>query len=278
MNADLGEFVSTIYPCKFESQKVQAADVPKALAKLTHAETLGPTGPSIPLLAAQAFLIELSSIMLGKENRGILIPPDILHLAGRRPHRSHSHIPVSLALINLRLWSKKSGGIPPKSYVTVEADIAVALVSLLRRCFPDDDIFVATPHRIQRDAVKMALRKALDDETLEESLGRLSISDEYARHGVTVETIERLQGSEAPFVICLFSTPISSPDHLGFLLERRRLNVAISRTKTLCIVISSDAVLSPPTRALANETTTKGYAFLKEYQRRSWCYELPLEV
>lgn len=70
-------------------------------------------------------------------------------------------------------------------------------------------------------------------------------------------------GSEAAFVICLFSLPPSASYDLGFLLERRRLNVAISRAKTLCILVSSNVVLRPPVNVLASEENAKGYKFLR---------------
>ena len=62
-----------------------------------------------------------------------------------------------------------------------------------------EDIFVATPHRIQRQAVKAALASGYSDvEAITEVLGRLQVtdSDDQQQHkgGVTIDTIERLQG------------------------------------------------------------------------------------
>lgn len=79
-------------------------------------------------------------------------------------------------------------------------------------------------------------------------------------------------------MICLFSLPESSIADLGFLLERRRLNVAISRAKTLCILITSRELLRPSVKVLANDETAKGYMFLREYEERSWSYDLKVNV
>lgn len=85
-------------------------------------------------------------------------------------------------------------------------------------------------------------------------------------------------GSEAAFVICLFSLPKGYTADLGFLLERRRLNVAISRAKTLCILISSSNVLCPSIKILAQEETAKGYAFLKAFEKRAWSFNLSVNT
>jgi hypothetical protein len=89
-------------------------------------------------------------------------------------------------------------------------------------------------------------------------------------------------GSEAAFVICLFSLPDAStgstPSDLDFLLERRRLNVAISRAKTLCLLITSDEVLRPSVRILANQDSSAGYAFLRGYEERAWSTTVDVDL
>jgi superfamily I DNA and/or RNA helicase len=77
-------------------------------------------------------------------------------------------------------------------------------------------------------------------------------------------------------VICLFSH--SSSTEVGFLLDRRRLNVAISRAKTLCILVSSDEVLRPSVRVLANEENARGYAFLRAFEERAWSMTLDINL
>lgn len=88
------------------------------------------------------------------------------------------------------------------------------------------------------------------------------------------------KGSEASFVICLFShTYVGNADiAINFLLERRRLNVAISRSKQLCILITSQEVLRPHVQVLADPRSAKGFAFLKAYEDRAWCTDVSLNL
>ena len=299
MNHDLGEFISTIYPCRFQAQKVQSVEVPRALAKLGDKRHSGDS-PSELLSSIRTFLFELSNVMLGKRDRGILKQPTV-HLSSGNASSENCTAnwplkPVSLALIRLKSASKHARNTSYETQVRVEAAAAATFVHLLRDCCPDDDVFVATPHRIQREAVKAALQKARITEPFEKMFQQMNITEEARGRGVTVETIERLQGrdfviqsrkilikwlvvgSEASFVICLLSATRPHTGDLAFLLERRRLNVAISRAKSLCIVISSDAVLDPPAESLADEGTLKGYSFLKAFEQSAWSYDLIVQA
>lgn len=64
---------------------------------------------------------------------------------------------------------------------------------------------------------------------------------------------------------------------LDFLYNRPRLNVAISRAKTISIVISSEGVLNPPVEALVDRGNLDGFTYLKAYEDRAWRYNYVLE-
>jgi hypothetical protein len=54
---------------------------------------------------------------------------------------------------------------------------------------------------------------------------------------------------------------------LGFLLDRCRLNVAPSRARTLCVVLSAVDVLRALVRVFADERARRGYAFLRTFKQ-----------
>ncbi|KAG6850866.1 hypothetical protein H0H93_007484 [Arthromyces matolae] len=321
LNPDLGEFVSTIYSKSFKPQKLQARQLAQNLKLIENFRFESSTEPRWKeiqpdiLISIQTFLFSLSKAML-REPQSELSPPRIHNNATiaalSAPLTQSGSInivndvtppqAISLALLKLHADSRRSpgGDVLYDTHVRGEAEVATALVKMLMKCSPEDDIFVATPHRAQRDAVKAAFRRvgilneggtknnSLDeDETL--GLEKLKIGERGDSDGqsgereikekVRIDTIERLQGSEAAFVICLFTAPktLTSQD-LSFLLERRRLNVAISRAKTLCIVVTSPNVLRPGVNVLANEETTKGYAFLKAFEERAWSFDLDVDL
>ncbi|KAJ7125177.1 AAA domain-containing protein [Mycena epipterygia] len=279
LNPDLGEFVSTIYSRAFKPQKVQAKQLATELKSIERdiGRDLG-VRPEV-LRDVQNFLLGLADVMLRKSQTVLSPPPITLNRKATIDAAASDSLtptPISLALLRLQTESAQPEGVGYEAHVRGEAAVAAALITSIRRCSPGEDIFVATPHRIQRQAVKAALEQArLSDLVNElESLELEASADKPPSGKVTVDTVERLQGSEAAFVICLFSLPPSATSDLGFLLERRRLNVAISRAKTLCILVSSSTVLRPPVSVLANEENAKGYTF----EDRAWSSIVTLNV
>ena len=94
-----------------------------------------------------------------------------------------------------------------------------------------EDIAVITPYRAQVREVKKALVKKC-------------IIDEDSLDDVFVDTIERMQGQEKDYVIFTLanSNPSEVEDRLEFFYSPNRLNVAITRAKTKCIVIANEKV------------------------------------
>lgn len=108
---------------------------------------------------------------------------------------------ISLALIRLETYTVRPERVGYEAHVRGEAAVAAALVSLIKECSPDDDIFVATPHRVQRQAVKEALMSNRRDRdgNIVDALERLHLTSNSPPlpdlpEKVTVDTVERLQG------------------------------------------------------------------------------------
>ncbi|KAF7428775.1 hypothetical protein PC9H_008007 [Pleurotus ostreatus] len=303
LNPDLGEFISTIYRRSFKPQKAQERELGKFFQ--TIRPQLG-QDIGIPLGIADAirhFLLALSNVMQRKPQE-LLLPPTIGQAddpsvpASSMDHLSSKaldepHLPVSLAMIQLETTASRLESTGYEGHVRAEAAVAAALVASIQSCMPEASIFVATPYRVQRQAVRNILKKTHfphspsgskmkangSVDQLVDATRRMKLSETpISMKNVTVDTIERLQGAEAAFVICLFSIPPSAGVDVSFLLERRRLNVAISRAKTLCILVTSSEVLRPAIRVLTNEGTAKGYAFLKGFAERAWSTGLSINL
>lgn len=255
---------------------------------------------------ARRFLLSLANAMDIKSSRSTDLRPPRVPPTGQVAKGDGGQL-TSLALIRTRF---SVSHLPYESHVEAEARLAAALVLLLQDTFGvDKSIFVATPHRIQRTAVRQALKMsgqaiaqgpAPDGEQDEmDNLTGLMEGLKVSHSNLRVDTVERLQGTpvwssllshcnliatligaEASFVIFLLShthTP-SLSSHVGFLLTRRRLNVGISRAKSLCIVISSREVLNPGIEVLANPDTRDGLEFLRAYEDRAWSGDIDLNV
>ena len=69
---------------------------------------------------------------------------------------------------------------------------------------------------------------------------------QFVGESVKVGTVDRFQGQEAEIVIISMTTSSGEdmPRDISFLLDKRRLNVAISRAKSLAIVVSSSDLMN----------------------------------
>ncbi|KAI5119162.1 hypothetical protein M0805_008645 [Coniferiporia weirii] len=276
LNPDLGEFISTIYKRSFVPQKRQSIEVAEQLEKLADMESHGATDA-----VAKDILVALSAAMR-RRRQNILKKPNMQPTVKLLESDTLGLPPISLVLIRLEATSSHLDQMGYETHVRGEAMFAAALVNLLQRAAPNETVFVATPHRIQRQAVKDALLSQVDG--LTEAFGTLHLRDDeqplFMKEKVIVDTIERLQGSEAAFVICLFSHTYAAnvATAIDFLLERRRLNVAISRAKTLCILVTSQEILRPSVRVFANPQSAKGFAFLKAFEDRAWSTDVTVDL
>jgi len=69
-----------------------------------------------------------------------------------------------------------------------------------------------------------------------------------------VGSVDRFQGQEAPvvFMSLCSSDATASPRGLGFLFDRNRLNVAVSRAQTLCVIVGHPRLAVTPVATLAD--------------------------
>jgi len=115
-----------------------------------------------------------------------------------------------------------------------EAKITSSIVSdLLDNGIPISQIAMITPYRAQVREIKKALveNNVLSEERLTEAF---------------IDTIERMQGQEKSYVIFSLSNsnPAEVEDRLQFFYSANRLNVAITRATTKCIVLANEKVFN----------------------------------
>lgn len=197
--------MSTIYSRAFKPQKVQARKLASSLRRIHHDLNkdfgLGNVAESV-----QWFLLALANAMTNQPQSVLVAPRISSSERNLRRDLDEGFHPISLALIRLKTLSNNVDGISYEAHVRAEASIAAALVISLQRACPDEDIFVAAPHRIQRQSVNGALKKIwarraeLDD--LAEAFEQLNVNeggeDQGKRRGmVRVDTVERLQGESS---------------------------------------------------------------------------------
>lgn len=207
LNPDLCEFVSTIYSRAFKPQKVQAQQVATRLKSLNSIIGANHGSDNGVLKDVQMFLLALSDAMLQNPQTILHRPrqPSIFASPCGKPDNTHSndigsHQAISLALIRLHTCTGRSTQIEYEDHLRAEAATAAAVVSSIRHCFPEDDIFVATPRRLQKNAVNAALlkNKRSEEDRLIDAMNDMSLltktSSNVESGKVTVDTVERLQG------------------------------------------------------------------------------------
>ena len=106
-----------------------------------------------------------------------------------------------------------------------------------RRSLTLSDILIIAPYNAQVAALKARLAEA------------------------RVGTVDKFQGQEAPVVIFSLTTssPEEAPRGMEFLYSPNRLNVAVSRAQTACILVGSATLFEPECRSPAQMRLANGF-------------------
>lgn len=182
-----------------------------------------------PLVTFSAdFLAHIGKAMLGHSYSEMLrrpktpFPTRLVKAASDNAGSESLARPISLALLRLQTKCTRPQQAGYETHVRAEAALAAALVHMIQHVCPEDTIFVATPHRVQRQAVQQALHATADFEQVqapsydvqvppggsvdeeqedddvfydaEQSLGEPDIQPAAQKGKCLVDTIERLQG------------------------------------------------------------------------------------
>lgn len=182
--------MSTIYSKAFKPQKAQARRVATQLQQLGTDIDDG-----VIQRDARKFLLALSGAMLQSPQKSLQAPRRSIRPDNLVDDPNLTPRPISLALVSISATSSRREQIAYETHVRGEAAFAASLVRLLKSATPSDNIFVATPHRIQRHAVKAALKNEMDELTNALSSLQLSGGASAAAGKITVDTVERLQGT-----------------------------------------------------------------------------------
>ncbi|ORY49037.1 P-loop containing nucleoside triphosphate hydrolase protein [Rhizoclosmatium globosum] len=107
------------------------------------------------------------------------------------------------------------------------------MVLTFHSCAPNARIFVITPHRLQRTIIQNTLELHL--QTAQSDLLR-------------IDTVERMQGDQADIVIACYGFTGHRQmleNEIEFIFDIHRVNVALSRSKALCILVASKNLFQP---------------------------------
>jgi len=128
-----------------------------------------------------------------------------------------------------------------------EALTVVKLVDSLHATKDPSNVLVVAAYNAQVDLIRQKL-------------------DEAGFNEVMVGTVDKFQGREGMAVIYSFaaSSSLDAPRGLEFLLDRNRLNVAISRAKATCYLVFSETLLQSQFRTVAEVKAISRLAGLLE--------------
>jgi predicted RecB family nuclease len=128
-----------------------------------------------------------------------------------------------------------------------EAEVVIKLVKSLKGDEDPANVLVVAAYNAQVDLLRAML-------------------DEAGFENVMVGTVDKFQGREGMAVIYSFaaSSSMDAPRGLEFLLDRNRLNVAISRAKATCYLVFSESLLESQFKTVAEVKAVSRLAGLLE--------------
>lgn len=206
--------MATIYSRAFHAQKSQRRHIATALKALLDLDDPEIDEYANPIdCSARKFLLSIAQAMLGLPQSTLSPPPGSASSTLTATQLSIpsdpalAPRPISLALLRLSATSRRPQQTGYEAHVRGEAAAAAALVRCLREACPEETVFVATPHRIQRHAVREALKYGAEnvsgkdhtEDGLAEAMEGLAVdSMDAPQEMVVVDTVERLQGTAFP--------------------------------------------------------------------------------
>lgn len=138
----------------------------------------------------------------------------------------------------------------------LESHIVYSLVAELVSRMSLTSVFIITPHRMQRSAIRHKLLK----------------NPSFSDISISFDTVERMQGKEAQCVIIcmLYRQREVLENELDFIYNRERINVSITRAQEICILLTSQLLIDqPPLELFVNGNTRNAYTLLCNYVNRS---------
>ncbi len=149
--------------------------------------------------------------------------------------RSHQSIPLRYApnpapLEFINIDGKELIKSDSKSYFNLtEADFCLELsLAYIKKGIQPSEIAIITPYRAQVETIRKLIKKSENNAIYE---------------GIEIDTVDAFQGREKDLVI-ISSVRANQENKLGFLSDKRRLNVSISRAKKKLILLGSEKLLS----------------------------------
>jgi len=153
------------------------------------------------------------------------------------------------------VWAAREN--PPEAQLV--AQLVAGLRSTLRRAdgrlygddgvFFHEGVFVVSPHRAQIRAIRRELRR-----------------QRRWQSPPLVDTVDKMQGQEADAVIVSYgvSDPEFAAEEAEFIYGLNRLNVAVTRARSKCVVCLPRPLLDAPPQVLDVPEAARGLAFMRE--------------